>query len=322
MFRAFGLSFLFSILCFTEIVAQANSYTQTIPGTDFSIDLVLIPAGSFRIGSPESETDRQANEALMAKLQVPAFYMSAHEITYDQFLAFREKDFDSPEATQANYQIDAVSRPTPPYLDFTNGMGSRDGFPAVSMTQQAALRYCKWLYQKTGVFYRLPTEAEWEYACRAGSNTAYYYGDDADALEQYAWYFDNANDKYQKVGQKKPNAWGLFDMLGNVAEYTADQYHKDRTGFIDPKSPQVIMSMPKGTYGRVVKGGAYDDDADACRCAYRIASTAKWQARDPQIPKSIWWNPDSPFVGFRIVRPLGDFSEKEISQYFEKVLID
>jgi len=297
---------LLAICSVGTLCGQHESYTQPIPGTDFAIDMVLIPGGTFVMGNPD--------EAPTAPIDMPAFYMSAHEITYDQYLPFREKTYDSPEAADDSYSVDAVTRPSPPYLDFTYGMGSRGGYPAVSMTQQAALRYCQWLYEKTGAFYRLPTEAEWEYACRAGE-------EGANPLEEVAWFFDNSDDAYHKVGQKAPNAWGLHDMLGNVTEYTVDPYLADRKGF-DPSAPQEVYAPIAGKYNRVVKGGAYDDDASACRCDYRAPSLAKWQARDPQIPKSIWWNPDSPFVGFRIVRPHGTFSQAQIDAYFQKVIVD
>ena len=108
------------------------------------------------------------------------------------------------------------------------GMGTSKGLPVGNVTQYAASQFCKWLSAKTGHFYRLPTEAEWEYSARAGSSTAYYFGDDPKMIEQYAWSFENSEDSYHPVGQKKPNAWGLYDMHGNVAEWTLDQYPKSK----------------------------------------------------------------------------------------------
>lgn len=307
--------FLYLLLVFSgasQLMAQ-EQYLEKIPGTAFSIEMVKVPAGTFRMGS------KAATQS--ATIEMPAFYMSVHEITFDQYLPYREMDFDADtSAWMEDYVADAITRPSPPYLDFTEGMGNRGGYPAVSMTQQAALRYCAWLYLKTGHFYRLPTEAEWEYACRAGNSTNYYFGDDPDDLDEYAWYWDNSGEKYHKVGQKAPNAFGLYDMLGNVSEYTADQYVKDLPAIFDESQPQVLQTQPQGKYWRAVRGGAYDDEAQDCSCTYRIPSNPAWQARDPQIPKSVWWNPDSPFVGFRIVRPVGTFSYEDVEAYFIKAV--
>ena len=132
----------------------------------------------------------------------------------------------------------------------TFGFG-HDGYPAICMTQLAAKMYCKWLCAKTGRYYRLPTEAEWEYACRAGTTTAYSFGDDPDDLEDYGWYFDNSDDKYQKVGTKKPNPWGLYDMHGNVYEWCLDWYGPYPTGKAnDPTGP------PEGKE-KVARGGSF-----------------------------------------------------------------
>ena len=122
------------------------------------------------------------------------------------------------------------------------------------MTQLAAIKFCEWLSAITGKFYRLPTEAEWEYACRAGSDGAYSFGNDFNELKEYAWYADNSNEKYQKVGQKKPNSWGVYDMHGNVAEWTLDQYiatayKKRKKDVVNP------YEAATKTYPRVVRGG-------------------------------------------------------------------
>jgi formylglycine-generating enzyme required for sulfatase activity len=240
--------------------------------------------------------------------------MGVHEVTHDEFLVF----FND-EKTSRNSDVDAVTRPTPQYIDLSWGMGKQGGFPTNSMSQHTALMYCRWLYKKTGIFYRLPTEAEWEYACRAGSTTAYPFGNDATQLSQYAWFAGNSNSKYQKVGQKKPNTWGLYDILGNVAEWTLDQYdaqyyEKIKDGSLNPLLP------PTTRYPKTVRGGGYTDTPESMRSASRSKSDPSWNKRDPQIPKSKWWLTDAAAVGFRIVRPLKQPSSEEIDAFYSKYL--
>jgi len=166
-----------------------------------------------------------------------------------------------------------------------------NGFPAISMTQHAANKYAEWLSAKTGDFYRLPTEAEWEYACRAG-------GAPQQPLSDYAWYADNSNGKYQKVASKKPNAFGLYDMLGNVMEWTLDAYAPYKPG--PQTNPWVKATAP---YPHAVRGGSWNDPAAALTCSERVASDASWKQQDPQLPKSIWYMTDAQWLGFRLVRP-------------------
>jgi formylglycine-generating enzyme required for sulfatase activity len=183
------------------------------------------------------------------------------------------------------------------------GMG-KDGYPAISMTQHAANTYAKWLSAKIGQFFRLPTEAEWEYAARAGTKTAYSFGDDPAQLGEYAWYADNSDLKYQKVGTKKPNPWGLHDMHGNVLEWCLDQYkpesYKQFVG-ATAENPWVKATEP---YPHVARGGSWDDDPVHLRSAARRGSSPAWKQQDPQLPKSIWYHTDAQFLGFRIIRPL------------------
>lgn len=298
-----------------------TTYTDQIPGTEITFQMTLIPGGEFFLGSPESEADRAEDEGPQRKVAVEAFYMGVYEVRFDEYEIFREKDRDKDTtATGEAYSADAATRPSPPYEDPTFGMGKYD-FPAASMTQYAALQYCKWLTKKTGHFYRLATEAEWEYAARAGTETAYFFGDDASQLDEYAWHYENSDESYHKIGQKKPNPWGLYDMYGNVAEWTLDQYDSEfYASLSDTEVNQAPWSPPMTLHPRTVRGGSYDDDPEVMRSAARTESNMNWKRRDPQLPKSFWWNTDSPFVGFRIVRPAIDPSPEEIKAFWGRTL--
>ncbi|PWT95119.1 MAG: sulfatase-modifying factor [Bacteroidetes bacterium] len=312
-----------AILIKITFIAQAQTstqdtsfkpYSQNIPGTSTSFKMVAIPGGSFMMGGGESDKSKNEDEAPAKKVTISPFWMGAFEVTHDEFdLFFRD------EATPVNSTVDAVTRPTPQYIDLSWGMGKTGGFPVNSMSQDAAMMYCRWLYQKTGFFYRLPTEAEWEYACRAGSTTVYPFGDDARDLGKYAWFKGNSKEKYHKVGQKLPNAWGLYDMLGNVSEWTLDQY--DEKYFVSLSDNAVDPLTPPATrYPRTIRGGSYLDDASVLRSSARKHSEASWNKRDPQIPKSRWWLTDAMFVGFRLVRPLKQPSAEEADAFYKQYL--
>lgn len=326
--RKIKLAVLVSLLITVSIVFNAKAqtqtfaaYTQTIPGSHASFEMVAVKAGKASIGSPDAEPGRKKEEGPVHSVELDAFWIGKHEVTWDLYELFvypaieAQKNSNTKSANK-KVVVDAVTTPTPPFTDMSFGMG-KSGYPAVNMTQYAALAYCKWLTEKTGHFYRLPTEAEWEYACRAGSQQAYCFGDDKNALQEYAWYSKNSNEKYHKTGTKKPNAWGIYDMHGNVAEWTLDQY---LPGFYTtPQSQQKnAWAVPAALYPRVVRGGSWDDDAADLRSAARAASARSWKKRDPQIPKSDWWNTDASFVGFRVVRPVKQPSAKEIEMYFAK----
>jgi formylglycine-generating enzyme required for sulfatase activity len=182
--------------------------------------------------------------------------------------------------------------------------------------------YCKWLSAKTGRYYRLPTEAEWEYACRAGTNGSYSFGDDASNLGDYAWFEENCDEKYHKIGQKKPNAWGLYDMHGNVAEWCIDEYVADRYAKLGADPLLNPFTTVTKRYPQVVRGGAWTDEGALLRSAARRGSSKDWKMQDPQIPQSIWYFTDANFVGFRVVHPLRKPTPEEAAKYeitdFEK----
>ncbi|MEO8494218.1 MAG: SUMF1/EgtB/PvdO family nonheme iron enzyme, partial [Planctomycetota bacterium] len=155
-----------------------------------------------------------------------------------------------------------------------------------------------------------------EYACRAGTTTAYSFGDDASQLEDYAWFYDNS-EQYAKVGTKKPNPWGLHDMHGNVSEWVLDQYISDFYASEEGRAERPL-AIPTTVDPRVVRGGGWDDDADRLRSAVRIGSSLEWKQQDPQLPQSIWYLTDALSVGFRVVRPLIDPSEEEKETKWDK----
>lgn len=291
-----------------------KKYEQPIPGSDVRFAMVPVPAGSFQMGSAAGQAGAEADEQPQHKVELAAFWMGAYEVTYDEFSVFLNDI-----SLSQNITTDAVTRPSSPYIDMTLGMGKAGGFPANSMQQYGAIMYCKWLYTKTGIFFRLPTEAEWEYACRAGSTTVYPFGDNAGALGDYAWYSKNSDNKYHKVGQKKPNAWGLYDMLGNVGEWVLDQYQGDYYASLSGSAVQPLRE-PGSRHPRTVRGGSYRDEASMLRPADRLMSDLVWNRRDPQIPKSRWWNADAPFVGFRIVRPVKQPTAEEADIFFKTFL--
>jgi formylglycine-generating enzyme required for sulfatase activity len=300
-----------SFSCFAA--AQSHkTYEQTIPGSTVRFQMAAIPGGTFKIGNNGGEPD----ERPLMPVTISPFWMGEHEVTFEEWDVFF-KDIDVPQAKAV--QVDAVSRPTPQYIDLTWGMGRDLKNPTNSMSQTAGIMYCKWLYNKTGFFYRLPTEAEWEYACRTGSSTAYPKGVDAAMIKDVAYFKANSSGKFQKVMQKKPNLWGLYDMLGNVSEWTLDQYDAEAYEKLDENAKDP-STPPASKYPRVARGGSYLDDASAINCSNRIPSKPEWNQRDPQIPKSRWWLTDGMFMGFRIVRPVQQPSKEEIESFYARYL--
>jgi len=306
--------------CKENTQADMKAYTNTIPGSSVTYAMLPIPGGEFVMGSPATEAHRNADEGPQHRVAIEPFWMEKCEVTWNEFQLFMYPEEErpvSPTDGTTNYTsptADAVARPTKPYVEMSFGMG-KDGYPAISMTQHGCNIYCEWLSAKTGHFYRLPTEAEWEYACRAGTTTAYFFGDDPAQLGDYGWFADNSDYKYQKVGKKKPNPWGLFDMIGNVDEWTLDQYAPDYYQQFKETVTEPWNKCAK-PYPQVVRGGSWQDDADKLRSACRRDSSPDWKMQDPQLPKSIWFLTDAQFVGFRIIRPLKIPSAEEIYKYW------
>lgn len=284
--------------------ADMKPYTDTLTKTGVTFDMIPIKGGEYLQGSPESEANRVENEGPQRKVKVAPFWMGKFEVSWDEYEPFmstqdaRNKDGSRQTWSPNDPVEDLVSSPTTAYTEMSFGMGIK-GYPAISMSQHAALKFAEWVSAQTGHYYRLPTEAEWEYACRAGTTTAYSWGDDPGELDKYAWFFDNANDKYQKIGTKEPNPWGLYDIHGNVLEWTLDGYLADsysQDGF--------YVKPGQDLYPRVARGGSFYDYPEDLRSAKRFRSHHSWKKLDPQLPKSIWYLTNATWLGMRLVRPL------------------
>jgi len=316
--------------------AGEAAYVQKLEGTEVSFKMVPIPAGTFQMGSPETEKGRNKNEGPRHEVKVEAFYMEEHEVTWGEYLLFLHNyarlSNGNAAKVPADKMADAVTFPTPIYdveaAPLLQRMGGRQAnLPAVIMSQFAARQYTKWLSKKTGRFYRLPSEAEWEYAARAGMQTAYFFGDDPSKLGEYAWFKDNSNEEdgatgYHPVMSKKPNPWGLYDMYGNVMEwcvdlYDADAYSKAAGRTLGPGDSVNWAGMTKTAYPRVLRGGGYDSEAVECRSAARMASNRQMNAIDPDIPKSVHWMGDAFYVGFRVVSPAKEPADVEKRKWWD-----
>jgi len=275
-----------------------------IPGTSVSFQLVYVSGGNYPVGTEADEVGREEDEGPLVEVALSGYWIGRYEVTDTEYSVFRypDRDADTTAVEGAVYKVDAVSRPSPPYEDPAFGLGGPSK-PAVGMTQWGAMHYAKWLSEKTGVFFRLPTEAEWETACRAGTDTAYSFGPTSSSIESFGWLASNSGLELHDVGSKSGNDWGIFDMHGNAAEWMLDEYVELYHTEISQMAEADPWIRPTRLHPRTVRGGAFDDPADALRCGARLKSTTSWKRRDPQIPKSFWWNTDSPFLGFRLVAP-------------------
>ena len=313
-------------------LTRFESFTETVPGTNASIRMVAVPGGEFLLGSPRKEPRRNADEGPQKRVRISRFFMAETEITWQQFWSFYNETMSEGRtppsviyAANSRPDIDAVSGPTPPFgfPDQGWGMGNR---PAITMTHYAAETFCQWLSLKTGKTYRLPTEAEWEYAARGGTETPYFFeGDpkrfdpkglrrlfkaDTTRIASYVIYSGNSPARTQEPSQVKANPLGLKNMLGNVMEYCSDFYAENAyeqipDGALDPKGPASGSEY-------VVRGGSYADNAGEVRCAARSHTHHDdWLRTDPQNPKSIWWYSDIKGIGFRVVCEVPDNLENE-----------
>ena len=291
-------------------------YSMTIPGTKVEIEMIPIAGGTFKMGSADS--DASDNVTPQVEVNVQPFWMGKYEVNWEQYQAYMAMDTAFKKMAKTGLrkvttedEVDAVTAPSALYEpDITYEAGEEADQPAASMTQFAAKQYTKWLSLLSGQFYRLPYESEWEYACRAGTTTKYYFGDDDEQLEEHAWFYDVSDEYRQTCGELKPNPWGLYDMYGNVSEWVLDAYTENGYEAIagKPKALTVEESFQKPTkvYPRLLRGGSYYSGAEFCNSTARLPSDDKlWKEEDPNYPKSPWWytGEEGLGAGMRLVRP-------------------
>ncbi|TFH20822.1 MAG: hypothetical protein E4H10_16185, partial [Bacteroidia bacterium] len=294
-----------------------------------SFEMMAIPGGSFQMGSPEDEPFRNSDEGPVREVKVDPFFMAKIEVSWDEYLTFFKQTGAQGKTTDTylnvdKADVDAISGPTPPYGAPDQGWG-KGKMPSMSMTHDAAEVYCQWLSEITGRTYRLPTEAEWEYAARGGSAGPYYFegdpkrfvkqgvrnklfGVDTTGINSYVAYMENSGARSVPPETKMENPFGLVNMLGNVAEFCSDWYAEDAYSqysdgvLINPRGPAVGEE-------HVIRGGSFRDGAEKVRSASRdYTRSVAWLKTDPQIPKSVWWYSDCFHVGFRVVC---DYNETE-----------
>ncbi len=239
--------FLF-ILGMIPLGSHANAQSPKEISNSIGMKLVLIPKGTFMMGSPESEKGRQKDE-------------TQHEVTIskDYYLGVTE-------VTQGQYE--SVMGTNPSFFQGDKIRGSSSNHPVEYVSWKDAVEFCKKLSElpeemTDGRVYRLPTEAEREYACRAGSKSAYSFGESSESLGDYAWFKENSNGQTHPVGEKKANAWGLYDMHGNVFEWCSNPYYKY------PKSAISDSTDPIEPSFRMDRGGSWGYGAAYCRSASR-----------------------------------------------------
>ncbi|TWT92882.1 Formylglycine-generating sulfatase enzyme [Botrimarina colliarenosi] len=273
-------------------------YEATIPGTDVSFWMEPIPGD---------------------KTLAP-YWIGRTEVTWAEYRQYmnlcaifeRFNDAGVRQVTDAN-RVDAITAPSKLYdASFTFGSGDKPELPAVSMTQYAAKQYTKWLSLLTGSVYRLPSEAEWEHACRAdGAEPS-----DPDAV---AWHEDNSDFETHAVARKEPNAWGLYDMLGNSSEWVLDAPDAELEDADGPRGEPPV-AWPTKLFPRLLKGGSAFLAADEATCdARRDSDDDTWRDYDPNTPKSPWWfaNDDAQDVGFRVLRPYQATSDAMRLRYWD-----
>ncbi len=309
----------------TQVDSFVN-FTEKIPGSSVSFDMVAIPGDTYTIGSPPDESYRDPDEGPRRRVKVSNFWIGRTEITWDEYEAFyaqtasegRSEDQYASAAVSLPEGVESITGPTPAYGNPGQGWG-RGKRPAITMTFYAATQYCKWLSKVTGKTYRLPTEAEWEYATRGQQDGAYFFeGDPTDYTSQRLWnrifgvdtttintyviYTENSAGITHPPSVVAPNPFGLVHTLGNVLEFCSDWYATDAYEQYPEGEIIVNPTGPASGEEHVIRGGSYNDDAANVRIANRAPTQHEaWMVTDPQMPKSLWWYSDNAEVGFRVV---------------------
>jgi formylglycine-generating enzyme required for sulfatase activity len=311
-------------------VTQFENYIEQIPGTALSFRMIAIPGGTFKMGSPENEPFHKPDESPLHNVSLSSFFMAEIEVNWDLYWQFYSETMSEGRTPPENVFLnnsrpdaDAISGPTPPFGFPDQGWGGGDR-PAITMTHYAAETFCQWLSKETGKKYRLPTEAEWEYAARGKTETPYFFDGNpksfsnqnfvrkfispaTEPISSYVVYGNTSKNRTQEPSSLKPNTFGLKNMLGNVMEYCADKYDPKAYGKADKN-----VKNPLVTEGDdwVVRGGNYTSDAADVRCAARDYSRHDaWLRTDPQQPKSIWWYSDIKGIGFRVVCEIPEITD-------------
>lgn len=338
-----------------------TAYSQQIPGTDITFKMVPVPGQVVQVGIGANELEGDQPTSSPAKVKVPPFWIGECEVTWAEYQYFMEMNKRFAQISQLRNMVpmtaasgkpvepvlrqyeqlwsaiestpqhlDGVTAPTPLYDPSTTYESGEDpSLPAVTMTPYAARQYTKWLSGITGTQYRLPTEAEWEHAARAGGSGPYGAGADhgditAEQIEDYAWNTDNSDYASHEVRSKKPNAWGLYDMLGNAAEWVLDESlvtdGNEATAEEQVQSLYDAVAWPTQATNRIAKGGYWDAETADTRIVSRMLSDdEEWKLSDPNFPKSPWWFTEYPAggVGMRIVRPLEPMDAATLKRVWE-----
>ena len=260
-------------------------------GGNVALECVAIPAGTYKQGSPVNEAGRNPDESLHEVHIKRDFQMSKYPVTVGQFARFvADTNFRTEAETgpSGGYGYDGKTLTQKKEYTWRNpGFKQTDAHPVGLVSWFDAQAFCDWLAKKTGKKIKLPTEAQWEYACRAKTETRFYSGDKDDDAEDIAWFVRNSQGATHPVGAKKPNDFGLFDMSGNVFQWCRDNYNPYRDTDDDQPGPDVM----EGRSRRVLRGGSFLRDAKNCRSAARYRNDARSRNADN---------------GFRIIVETGD----------------